>query len=411
MAPGASTSTADYITKRIYLKGDLPSELVKRRHPLLGRMKRESCYFGEDARYPVKFSNPQSITGPFSTALTLSELAASSPAGYQFAMTEAEKHGRITVDSKSILKTKKNEASFVKLWRHATEGMIEEFSNRIAWNLYRDGTGVRGKVADVTGEVVTLAAGYYARDFEYGAHLQGDDEATGADVYAGTNHVVGVDLAANKITLEDASDINTGTGLADDDYLFYRNEAGSAYNLDGLEVHFPLAGPTAAESFRGTGNDRSVYPERLAGSRIDNTSATPESNIGLVAVRIHNNGGYSNCAYANSETVWDIAQRLGAKVQYRDYGGKVKYGYEYIQIHTPAGILDLYSDPDCPQNRAFVCDDGDLYICHADKLIHVIMDDGSMTTRMPADSGLEQRWRTVSQTKVLLMRNHGVVSV
>ena len=76
MAAGATTSTASHITKRIYLKGDLPSELAKRRRPFFGRMKRVSNYFGEDARYSWKYSDPQSISGPYSTAHTQSETPA-----------------------------------------------------------------------------------------------------------------------------------------------------------------------------------------------------------------------------------------------------------------------------------------------------------------------------------------------
>ncbi len=409
MAAGATTSTASHITKRIYLKGDLPSELVKRRRPFFGRMKRVSNYFGEDARYSWKYSDPQSISGPYSTAHTQSETAASSPLGYQLAMTPAEKFGRITVDGRSILRTKNNAAAFVRLWRHATEGMFEAFASRLGWAMFRDGTGLRGRRLSESSDVTTLYSGYYARDFEPQALVVAASDAAGSSLRdsGASTPVLSVGLAANTIGL----DTSAISGYVDDDYLFYEGEVGSTYNCDGWEVHVPLTAPSSGESFRGSGNDRSIYPERMAGHRINNSTLTPEAKIGLLAVRIQNAGGHANCAYANPEVVWGMAQRLGAKVEFKDYGKTVKYGYQYIQIHTPAGILDVYADPDVPQNRAWVMNDNDCFLAHADAVMHVVQDDGRMTTRMPSDDGLEQRWRSLIQTYLLLPRDHGVCNI
>jgi hypothetical protein len=405
MASGASVSTASYLTKRLYLKGDLPSELAKRDHPLFGKMVRKSCYFGSDAFYSWKHTNPQSISGSFANAKTQSETATSSPKGMQLRMTDATKYGRITVDGKSMLKTKNNDAAFAKLWRQASEGEFEEFGNRLAFNMFRDGSGVRGQRSSESNDITTLVLADDARNFEIDAVIIASDNADGSSPHGGTALIESVNLVNGTIGF-DTSDI---ASLGDNDYLFYQGEVGAAANPDGLATHFPLTTPAGSEDFRGV--DRSVYPERLAGYRVDNTAAPIEENLGRCAIGIRKNGGKADCAFLAPENVWAVVRRLGAKVEYEDFGGTVKYGYQYVSIITPAGVLKVYMDPDCPTNRGYVCREGDLFLAHADPVVHVIQDDGRMTLRQDSDDGIEQRWRSVTQTYVLRPRDHGVISI
>jgi hypothetical protein len=408
MAPGATASTAAHLTKRYYLKNPiLPTDLAKQEHVLVSMMKEVSNYFGEDAFYSFHHTNPQAVSGKFTTAFTQSETEASSPDGEQLRMTDATQYGRITVDGKAILKTKNSQVAFAKLWRGASEGTFQTMGTRMARSMYGDGNGVFGQRASISSNTITLAGAHTARNFERRMTLTAGPNADGSSLRAGSTTVTKVNLADNTITVADASAI---TSFANDDFLFAQDSEGPLYNPLGLEGHVPLVSPPSGESFRGI--DRSDYPERMAGIRLANPTGSLEENLGLAAILVDSNGpGKAKCAFVNSRAAWSMATRLGAKTSIQEFKRTVKYGFQKFRILTPAGVIEVYPDPDCPRDRFWVGDTSDLYWHHSDKPIHIIRDDGNSTTRMTGHDGLEQRWRSVTQTAILRPTLWGVGQV
>jgi hypothetical protein len=162
--------------------------------------------------------------------------------------------------------------------------------------------------------------------------------------------------------------------------------------MEGLAVCTPLAAPVyLTDSFRGI--DRGANQTRLAGSRLDDTTLNAEVALGRLMVKISKIGKTHNVdeGYVNPTHFYNAAQRLNAKVEYSDGGGTANYGFQYMMIHTAAGSMKVFSDPDCPLNRGRVSRDGSQYIKHLEGLPHVIDLDGMPMLRQTDENGIEAR--------------------
>lgn len=396
---GSTITTAAHITKKLYLSGELPTELAKRDHPYFEMIMERSNYFGEEAIYSWRHTHPQAIAGDFGNAQT--QAGSSSSKGLKPAMTPATKYGVIRVGGVDMLRTKNNQAAFVRLFRHEAEGLFDEMGDNIAFDLYREGNGQRGQRASISTDTVTLTDFDTARNFKIGMTVIASANADGSSPRTGSTTVAAVNLDLGQVTLTSAAAI---TSFADNDYLFRQGDPGTC--SDGLEDLTPLTAPAIGESFRGV--DRGVYPELNAGVRVNDSTIQPEEAIGLAAVKISQNGGRADCAYLNPVTHWAISRRLNAKVEYEGAGGSADYGFEYFMIHNSGARIKTYADPDCPVNRIRICKKSDCLLAHADPVVHIINDDGNYSLRISNEDGLEQRVRSVIQQYQLRPRSHGV---
>lgn len=405
---GSNQSSVAYLFKVVYA-GDL-SRLTKRRHTLLAKLTKTGGFTGKNFTYPALYANPGAVSGTFSTAQTAA--ATSSSKGVSFVAQRAVKYGVIQLDGIS-LKAADSKGAFASLVTTETDGVIEEQMNRMAFDLYRDGTGNRGQRASISGNIVTLATAADARNFEVGMTVIADDTATGLSPRTGSTTIAAVNLAAGTVTLANAASISSFT---DNDYLFAAGDPTTVGTegmgcMEGLDLLTPLTAPVyLSDSFRGV--DRGVYPERLAGSRYDNVNQSIEQNSGLVAVNIDANGGMTNCEVLSPLNFYNLATRLNAKVEYEGAGGDVTWGFETIKISTAAGTMKVYSDPDCPSNRGRLFDDGSMYIKTLDDFIHVVRDDdGTPSMRVYNADSIELRTRSICNLIQSDTRNHGVFSI
>lgn len=404
---GSNQTTIAYIFKTTYA-GDL-GDLARRRHTLLAKLTKTGGFTGSSFKYPAKYANPGSISGKFANAQT----NASGSKGVQFSAQRAVKYGDINLDGVSLAACD-SKGAFASMVTLETDGVITEMQNRLAFDLYRDGTGNRGQRASIVGNVVQLSDTTTARNFEVGMTVMASSAASGAAARTGTTTIDSVSLSDGQIILTNAASI---AGFADNDYLFADGDppttvgAEGAGCMEGLEVLTPLVKPVrGVDSFRGV--DRGVYPERLAGSRIDNTSNTIEQNAGLLAINIDANGGMVNSEVLNPVNFYNVATRLNAKVEYESAGGDATWGFETIKIATAAGVVKFYSDPDCPINRGRQFEDGSMYIRTLYDFVHTITDDNNgPSMRVYNADQIEIRIRSIHNLIQSDTRNHGVHSI
>jgi hypothetical protein len=384
MAASDLTSVA-FITKRVY-SDKRQGDLAMRDHPFMRMINKEGGFNGVAHFYTVKYGNPAAIGGTFGTA----QSAAASSKGVQFQVSRKVKYGFITLNGEAIAATEGNQGAFYDLVTLETDGVLEEMGDRLAFDLYRDGTGLRGRRASASTNVITLTNQDDARNFKVGMTVIAATAASGTSgVRTGNTTVAGVDEDTGTVTLTSAAGI---TSFADNDYLFAIGDPGTC--MEGLEVCNPLTAPTGGDSFRGV--DRSVDTRRLAGVRLDNTASSIEENAGLVAVRIAQVGKKADQVFLNPIRFWEVARRMGAKVEYDGGGGNADYGFESISIHSPAGTLKAYSDPDCPINRGRVVASKAHYVKHLKGFPHIIMDDGNKSLRATSADDIEMRIRAFS---------------
>lgn len=387
MASASTLTTAEYIYKKVY-GGNNVVDMTMRDHVWYARIPKEGGFTGRSFDYPIRYGNPQGISGTFATAQT----NAKSSKGLQLVALRKPKFGVITLDGEAVLAAKDNKGAFMDLITTETDGVIQEFGDRLAFDFYRDTYCLRGRGSSVSGNVITLAEPTDARNFKVGMKLISDNTATGASPNSGTSEVVAVDEDAGTVEVDD---IATIVGFAATDYLFCEGDPSTG--IEGLEVCTPLSAPVyGTDSFRTI--DRGADPRRLAGSRLDDTSLNAEVALGRLAVKVSNVGKAHAMdeAYLNPTHFFNAAQRLNAKVEYTEAGGTAHYGFQYIMLHTAAGSMRVYSDPDCPLNRGRCSRSGSQYIKHLGGLPHIIDLDGNMTLRQTSSNGIETRVESFS---------------
>jgi hypothetical protein len=387
MASAATISNVGFIYKRLYTDRAV-GDMAMRDHPLFSKVAKEAGFTGSAFYYPVKYGNSQTVSSSFSNAQTQSTTQGYSR-GVQFAASRKKKYGVITLDGEAMAASEGDKGAFLKLITTESDAVIEEVGDHLAHDLYRDGNGARGRVASESSEVLTLTNPDDARNFKVGMTLVADNAAAGSSLNSGSTYVTAVNLAAGTITVEDASDAS----IVANDYLFAQGDENAA-SMEGLAALFPLTAPVlASDSFRGV--DRGVFPELLAGQRLDDTATPIEENMGLLGVKISQAGMRADTGYINPVNFWAMVRRLNARVEYDGGGGTADYGFEFVRIHTPAGSIKVFSDPDCPTNRGYVLNMSTLYLKHLKGLPHIVSDDGlNPGLRQTSDDGLEVRVRS-----------------
>lgn len=399
MAPNSTISSVSYVFKNMFDTG--VGDEATRLHPSLDHMPKVGGWGGSDFTYSVKIGNAQNIT---SGTIAQAQAVGSSSRGVKFTMVRKKKTGTISLDIEALLAAKEtSDGAFAELVTTEVDGFVNEFYDRLGFDLFRDGYGKRGRRASASTNVLTLDNPDDARNFKLGMLLSAAQNADGTSPRAGSTAIAGVDTDAGTITVASAAAI---TSFADNDYLFAAPEVGS--NIEGYEMLTPLTTPSAT-LVRGV--DRTQYTSLLAGVRINDVSTSIEENAGRCAVKIRQNGGRADTLVLNPQRAWEMGRRLGAKVEYQGGGGTAVYGFEKFMISTPAGVLAVLSDPDCQTDR------GRVYLNSSHKLktlkefVHIGNEDGNYELRMPTDDALESRVRSMSNYYQPTPRDHGVFAI
>lgn len=393
-----------FIAKRMY-STDQFGEQTRRDHVFYEHLTRKKVFGGEDFRYIVRIANPQSVSGSFANAQ--SQAAGASSKGKQFATGPALKYCIVQIDGPSLSRLKSSQQAFTEHVAMEFDGGAEETGDSIAFDLYRNGDGQRGQRASISTNTITLVVADDARNFKPGMTIIASANADGSSPRVGSSVLTAVDEDSGTITMTLAADI---TAFANSDFLFRQGDPGTC--TDGLADIIPISAPVpTVDSFRGV--DRGTDPRRLAGVRLTTPVGTVEEDCGLIAVKMHQGGKKANRAYWNPIRFWEAARRLNAKVEFQSAGGTADYGFEYIMIHTPAGTIKVYSDPDCPTNRQYIGKIEEMHIRHLDDgVVDWINDDGlGKTVRMSSADAIEGRLRAQHQLICTTPGNWGVGAV
>lgn len=403
MANDTLTSVA-YFFKTVFDTG-LADE-SQRLHPTLDRIPKIADFTGDSIIYSVKIGNAQNIA---SSATGVSGLAAaqavgSSSKGVKFTMTRVRKTGTLSFDIEAIKAAHgRNDGSFENILTEDVDGFVMEFTDRLGFDLFRDSYGARGQRASISTNTITLVTPDDARNFKVGMLLGASPNADGSSPRTGSSAITNVDIDGGTVTIASAAAI---TSFANSDYLFASPEI--ANNLQGFELCTPLAAPTSTP-FRNV--DRTVNIALLSGSRINDTNTLPEENAGKIAVKIRNNGGTADTLVLNPQRYWEMCRRIGAKIMYDGGGGNAAYGFEGVTITSPAGNLQVLSDPDCPVNRGRIFNNASHKIRTLGEFVHIGNEDGNYELRLGTDDALESRVRSLSNYQQTKPRDHGVFAI
>lgn len=413
MATASSVAQTAYIFK-IYYAGQL-GDVAMRSHPTLDSIQKSSraaghagSFKGTTFNYSIKYGNSQGVSGTFSTAQT----NAGTTKGVQFAASRFVKYGDIVIDGVSLLAST-DDGAFLDLVTLETDGVITEHIDREGFDLFRTSAGIRGQRASASTNVITMVVPDDARNFKVGMVVGASPNADGTSPRTGTTAVTAVNLSAGTVTLASAAAI---TSFADNDFLFNSGDVGTC--MEGMEVCTPLTAPVlGSDSFRT--QDRGAYVELLAGSRLTSTvslNQTIEENFGQLGISINQAGGKVTDGVLNPINFWAVVRRGNARVEYGSAGGQLTYGFESAVIATPAGMIRLHPDPDCPTNRGRLYNPDSHYLrCLGpggnSDFVHIINDDGNYNLRSTTADQVETRTRSIKNYIQNDTRNHGVFQI
>jgi hypothetical protein len=382
----ASTiSNLQWLYKKLY--ADKVGDSAMRKHLLYNRVRKEGGFTGESLYYPIRTTNPQGVGSTFAGA----QAAVSGSKGYKLEVSRRKKYAVITLDGEAMAAASNDAGAFKRLVTQETDGVLEEFVDSLAFDFFRDGTGVRGQRASISSNTITLATRDDARNFKLGMLLSSGPNTDGSSLntHTGNITVTGVDEDAGTVTVSNAANMGA---FADNHYLFRYSDTGNVC-VEGLAAHFPLT-VSGSDSFRGV--NRSVAPHQLAGTRVDDSTLNVEEVIRLIATKISTRGKKADTAVMNPIKFEEMVRRTNAKTIYEGGGDSATIGFEHIKIATSAGVVSIFPDPDCPTDRTYVLNMSTLYIKHLFGLPHMISDDGKMDLRMANEDSIEARARAWS---------------
>lgn len=428
MATVLSTVQWDALLKELYPSG-VPEDIMMRSHLLMSKLKKDGEAYGEYMVIPVIVDNPSGRSADIATLLS-----SSGPIGpttsRKFNVTLASDYAATWIDELTIRKAANDRGAFVNARKFEIDGLLRQLGNSLSHALYRAGDGTVGRgdgAYSVAGNVITLLTRADTKFFGLGMVLDFIGNTSGAPAGAArtvsTQRVVVTKIDEDAGTVTCALDVTGAAVVAlstnyaaivNTDWIapvgdYNANFATTgAVKIKGLAAWVPLTAPAAAESFYGV--DRSTFPTRLAGSRLNDSTAPAEDSIMVLAEMMHERGANPDFVVVSPRQFTKISKRMNARVEFDSAGGTANYGFMKFMIATSAGMLPIYADPDCPEDRGYILTLSTWAIKHLG-LPEIVTSDGLSALRRPGLDQIEIRCRYYAQLVCYAPGHNGVFAV
>ena len=214
--------------------------------------------------------------------------------------------------------------------------------------------------------------------------------------------VVTVNRSAGTFTIATAMQTVWGT-ITDDLVLYCEGDAqngGTAAKMSGLSAWLPASAPTSTAFFSV---DRSVDATRLGGQRLAGSFATIRESLIDGAVQVAREGGRPDAVFMNPLDWAELAKSLegtvaassGASPNRRRYDSKdsvATFGFSSLSLAAPTGMLDIYADHNCPENRCYMLQLDTWKLKTLGPAPRLLDFDGLKGIRQANEDGVEYRW-------------------
>jgi hypothetical protein len=344
----ATTVNMAAILKQVYPSG-LPKDLTYKDNPFLALVPKETDFYGEYKKVPLKYAPNAGRSATFSTAQTNSSYIRNAA----FLLDRESDYGVAQLSNELILASKNNAGAFISALKQEIEGAQQNVSNSAATALYGTGSGAIGQISagsNVGTATITLASPEDVVNFEVGQVIVASTANGGGAIKAGSVTLVGVNRVTGTLTASGNWSAGIAT-VAASDYLFVQGDYDA--KMKGLAAWLPSSAPTGGDNFFGV--DRSVDVTRLAGWRGDLSALPIEEALIQGGMSIGRDGGKVDHVFMNFEKYSDLIKSLGSKVQYVDIMSKdANVGFQGIKVHCGKSIATVIPDRNCPDNKMFM---------------------------------------------------------
>lgn len=262
----------------------------------------------------------------------------------------------ITISNQLMEQTRTNAEAFVNAAIHQRDTAVKNLTNNISFELFADGTGVRGNIGSATGTgpyVITLSNIQQIVQFELGMTLQNVTISAGSvtiNAAGAVGTITNVNRSAGIITVSAATDASwatAGNGLVvAGDIVAGAISTTSMLGLCGLAAWVPKVSPTSTPFW---GVDRSVDATRLGGLRYDASSFTIEEGLTNALALMSREGAMPDLAVIDFASYASLVNSLGAKVSYVQINhDEVEVAFDGIRFQSAYGPITVLADRSCP---------------------------------------------------------------
>lgn len=339
----ASIATLPSLFKTIFTPGEIYDLTYGDNNVLWALLDKDTKFYGDAEKVPIEIAPPGGRSKDFATAKAL---MGDGGTAKHFLLTRHNDYQLISMDGDSVEASENDEGAFVDLFTSRTKAGLKNLGRTLNFDLYRGGTGSRGRVATsgITTTTLTLANTKDAVFFEVGMEVVIGPNDSASGLRSGSATITAVNRAEGKLTT-DSNWTSQISGATDADYIFAKGDPGTG--LKGLAAYCPSAAPTSGDSLYGL--DRSVDTDRLAGVRSGDLSGVDLAES-LLTLNYDVNTYGGGLVKANlmhtlkfSELVKSYASRT-IPYSTAKYGN---IGFKGITVMHSGGESTVYGDRDC----------------------------------------------------------------
>lgn len=318
--------------------------------PLLSLIKKRTDFTGKTMNFPTVFANNAGRAGSLSTAQT----AANGGRGVQWAVSIIRDYGVIQIDGATLRASggagsmsRGAAAAFLNARSEEMFSTVKALKESLAFQLYRNGDGVRGVRASAAGNVITLTNAADGIFFDVGMIIGAATSATPPVARAGTATITAVSRGPTTSTIT-VDNIATLVSFANGDGIYVAGDLNS--RMAGLDAWIPSADPGATAFF---GVNRSVDPSRLGGLRYSGSEPLVERLVNAEAyARVQ--GAKLDVFALHPTRLATIKNILGDKIRFVDLkSASGKASFRSVELDTDNGVVKLVGDPFCPVNVSY----------------------------------------------------------
>ena len=344
----ANTVNMAAILKTVFPDG-LPKDATYKDNPLLALMPKETDFYGDFKKVPLKYAPNAGRSSAFSTAQT----NASNVKNIAFLLDRVSDYAVAKISNELILASKNNAGAFISALKQEIDSAQQNVANSAAQAIYGSGSGKVGRISatsNVGTPTITLANPEDIVFFEVGYKIQLSTADGGGSIKAGTATITGVNRVTGQLTFGGNLTASIATAAAND-YIFIEGDYDS--KMKGLAGWLPAVAPTSGDNWFGV--DRSQDVTRLAGWRGDLSSLPIEEALIEGGYLIGRDGGKVDHVFMSFDKYADLIKSLGSKVQFVDLMAKdAGIGFQGVKVNVGKSIATVIPDRNCPSDKMYM---------------------------------------------------------
>lgn len=388
-----------YILNRMYPDGLADSTFRDPKNTLLALIGKDTEAHGSGFEVSFQYSLGGGQSADYATARKNNTTGSGKKAFFTYKNDYAFAY----IDAKDMAAAK-NGGGIVPALEYAMRNAMKRSRQSHARGVWGDGSGVLAKVKTVTTGSFTVTDWRDLKNVAKDVVLQANPVRTGSigTIRAGTMLVTAVDRNVVTPTVYYTA-VGGFTGLAVNDFLYIEGDYDS--KIQGVPAWIPDTAPVAGDSF---GNiDRSTDPQRLAGLRVDMSSASTQEQaleLGMEQFDVYNCD--TTHVFVSPSNYIRLGQELSAKKRIIDVPNKYQIGIKGILLANGATLLE---DPYCPINRAYCLDINTWTLMSMGDTPHLVDEDKLKMLRVATADAFEAILRSWPNVKCEDPSQNGVI--